>query len=77
MNRMHNPRMTFEIKIQRQLNKWLWSVTITQILQTINGILQEEKPAQKENFTGDTALFSGKRMFSKRYTCEGKNFHLG
>ena len=39
MNRTHNPRMTFEIKIQRQLNTWLWSVTITQILQTINGIL--------------------------------------
>ena len=35
----HNPRMTFEIKIQRQLNTWLWSVTITQILQTTNGIL--------------------------------------
>ena len=42
MNRMHNPQMTFEIKIQHQRhsNAWLCSVTITQILQTINGKIQ-------------------------------------
>ena len=30
----------------------------------------------KENFTGDTAHFIEKRVFSNRYTGEGKNFHL-
>ena len=61
-------RMTFEIKIQ---NTWLCSVTIAQILQIIR-----RKSSAKRKFTGSTAHFIEKRVYSQRHTREGKTFIL-
>ena len=60
--------MTFEIKIQ---NTWLCSVTIAQILQIIR-----RKSSAKRKFTGSTAHFIEKRVYSQRHTREGKTFIL-
>ena len=65
--------MTFEIKIQnmRQFSTWLCSVTIAQILQIIR-----RKSSAKRKFTGSTAHFIEKRVYSQRHTREGKTFIL-
>ena len=65
--------MTFEIKIQnmRQFSTWLCSVTIVQILQIIR-----RKSSAKRKFTGSTAHFIEKRVYSQRHTREGKTFIL-
>ena len=65
--------MTFEIKIQnmRQFSTWLCSVTIAQILQIIR-----RKSSAKRKFTGSTAHFTEKRVYSQRHTREGKTFIL-
>ena len=65
--RGHIDRMTLEIKIQ---NTWLCSVTIAQILQIIR------KSSAKRKFTGSTAHFMEKRVYSQRHTHEGKTFIL-
>ena len=71
--RGHLDRMTFEIKIQnmRQFSTWLCSVTIAQILQIIR-----RKSSAKRKFTGSTAHFIEKRVYSQRHTREGKTFIL-
>ena len=65
--------MTFEIKIQnmQQFSTWLCSVTIAQILQIIR-----RKSSAKSKFTGSTAHFIEKRVYSQIHTREGKTFIL-